>query len=340
MSTEVSTLDLATVMSIATRFVTTEYASVTRDGRPVTWPVTPYPSADGRTIRVSTGLTYPLKAERARSNPKVSLSFSFPRGSGLVDPPTLLVEGLATVHDADMHATSAEYLRASMERFPDYFRKIPVSQWRRMDWYWTRIWIDVTPIRVRWWPKGDLRVEPLCWTSPPTEIDPSDPAPAGASSGSWARAGGDWRDRAGGALARLGAPVVTTIGPDGWPLPWRATEAREDAAGFTLDAPAGISPTPGPAFLTMHQHRDVFDGQENLGLAGDLEPAGDAWLFRAQRALADFGLPRNPLKALLTMRGAARALRPRLHHEATRRGQTVPRYDDLNVPRPTRRPSG
>ena len=55
-----------------------EYATLTRQGRPVTWPVTPY--LGGRTLDVSTGLTYPLKAERARANPRVALSYSDPAG--------------------------------------------------------------------------------------------------------------------------------------------------------------------------------------------------------------------------------------------------------------------
>src|SRR6476469_7470587 len=80
-------LDWPAIAHIATQFITTEYASVTRDGRHLTWPVTTYPSADGRTIRVSTGLTYPLKAERARANPQVALSFSNPSLSMIGHPP-------------------------------------------------------------------------------------------------------------------------------------------------------------------------------------------------------------------------------------------------------------
>src|ERR671932_2116676 len=69
------------------RAITVEYASLTRANTPVTYPVTPYVGEDGRTLDVSTGLTYPAKAERARRNPKVALLFADPVGAGLADPP-------------------------------------------------------------------------------------------------------------------------------------------------------------------------------------------------------------------------------------------------------------
>ena len=96
-----------------------EYATLTHDGRPVTWPVTPYQGE--RTLDVSTGLTYPLKAERARRNPQVALSFSDPAGyassSGSTSrPPVVLVEGLATVRDADLQANTDRYVRESIPK--------------------------------------------------------------------------------------------------------------------------------------------------------------------------------------------------------------------------------
>src|ERR687886_732155 len=89
------------------RAITVEYTSLTAAGRPITVPITPYLEADGTTLDVSTGLTYPAKAERARRNPKVSLLFADPVGSRLVDPPVVLVQGLATVRDADLDVVVA-----------------------------------------------------------------------------------------------------------------------------------------------------------------------------------------------------------------------------------------
>src|SRR5690349_6826431 len=76
------------------RAITCEFASLTRAGTPVTYPVTPYVSPGSATLDVSTGLAYPAKAERARRNPHVAILFSDPVGSGFHDPPVALVQGL------------------------------------------------------------------------------------------------------------------------------------------------------------------------------------------------------------------------------------------------------
>jgi hypothetical protein len=119
--------DVPAFLEQAAGFITTEYASLTRAGDPVTWPVTPYAGLTGTTLDVATGLTYPLKAERARRDPRVALSFSYPVGSGLDPAPTYLVQGLATVRDADLRATSSRYLQASADRFPEHSPESPPS---------------------------------------------------------------------------------------------------------------------------------------------------------------------------------------------------------------------
>lgn len=73
------------------RAITVEYTSLTRAGAPIMVPLTPFLGQDRLTVDVSTGLTYPTKAERARRNPKVCLLFSDPIGSGLPNPPVVLV---------------------------------------------------------------------------------------------------------------------------------------------------------------------------------------------------------------------------------------------------------
>jgi hypothetical protein len=331
-----ATIDLADIVDTASRFVTTEYASLTSAGRPVTWPVTPYRGEHGTTLDVSTGLTYPLKAERARRDRRVALSFSYPAGSGLDPAPTIVVQGLATVRDADLVATSARYLRASAERFPEMMGKVPTPVLRRMGWYWTRIWIEVTPVRVVWWDGGDLARPPRSWAAPDgLDVPPSDPAPAGSAPGSWAPPPADWRARASHAIERLGHPVLTTVDADGHPLPLRTRHARAEHDGFVVVAPVGVEVSAGPCALTFHTHRPSFDGQENVGLVGtatvvDHDDDGAAVVrVRVDRALADWGVPRNPLRSALAMTVAARRLRPRLVAEAARRGTPLPTYEQV-----------
>lgn len=324
-------LDWSIIREQARAFVTTEYASLDRAGSPVTWPVTPYPG-DGGTLDVSTGLAYPLKAERARRNPKVALTFSEPRGSGLSRPATFVVQGLATVRDADLRANATRYLAQSHERFPQIYAATPSFMLRSMAFYWCRIWVEVTPVRVLWWPDGNLDQEPLIWLPlPPLPAAPSDPAPHGRGSGSWNTAEPvDWRTRTRGALDRFGLPVLTTVTADGWPLPVRVRHAEPTATGFRVAPPVGIEVIGGAANLTFHRHDEVFDSQDNIGLVGRAHANADGTVdFEAGRALNDFVVPKNPLRRVIYLGGAGRRLSKRLISEAARRGQTVPALAEL-----------
>jgi hypothetical protein len=320
------------VLDTAPRFITTEYASLTGAGAPITWPVTPYDGGD--TIDVSTGLTYPLKAERARRNPRVALSFSYPVGSGVEDPAVVVVQGIATVRDADLRANSARYIAASAQRFPEATGRVPSFVMARMAWYWSRIWVQVTPVHVRWWPHGDLDQTPLAWHAADATAPPSDPAPDGPSAGSWKTGPAEpWQRRSANAIERLGLPVLTVVDTNGFPLPVRVRAAEATSDGFVVRPPAGVAIGEGPAFLTFHSHPEVFQGQENIGLAGHARVMGDEVHVRVDRALADFPVPRNPLRSAWQMLTAGRALTPRLEHEADRRGQRVPTWAEV---RPTR----
>jgi hypothetical protein len=335
MRTDLTTVGWPVLRDLAARFITSEYASLTRAGAPITWPLTPFAGTHGVTLDVSTGLTYPLKAERARRDPRVALSFSNPVGSGLDQPPVLVVQGLATVRDADLRANSARYLQASATRLPEAYAKIPDFMLARMAWYWSRIWIEVTPRRVLWWPDGRLDREPVRWEAPASLVaPPSDPPPTGVSSGSWATGAVDWRRRSAGAVERFGPPVLTTVDAEGWPLPLRTITATAPEDGFDVEAPAGVEVRPGPAFLTFHSHVATMESQENLGLAGEATVRGNTVHVTVTRALNDFPVPRNAIRRSVHMLRAGRNLRPRLAHEAERRGQAVPAFTELDFRRP------
>lgn len=324
-------LRLEELLDVGAAFVTTEYASLTRAGAPVTAPVTPYRSAG--TLDVSTGLTYPLKAERARRDPRVTLSFSDPTGSGLADAPVLVVKGLATVRDADLVATSRRYLAASRARFPGAYEGVPAFVLRRMAWYWARVWVEVTPVEALWWADGDLGRAPLVWRDPTVAAPPSDPAPTGPNRATWGSPPPAWEPRAAQAVEELGLPVLTLVDGDGWPLPLRTQAARRTASGFELELPVlpeGVAVAGGPACLTFHHHAADMEHQENLVLVGVASVGGDGVVhLEVERSLTDLSIPPGRVRSILNLLRTGRALRPHLAAEAARRGQAVPTYEEV-----------
>src|SRR5215207_11347943 len=127
------------VQQVFDRFVTTEFTTVDRQGRPITWPLTPYYRPGDPCIDVTTGLGYPKKAHDARANPKVALLFSDPTGSGMEDAPQVLVQGIAEVDYRDLEANRERYTRESPQKLPGAKELMPPKALQRaMSFYFTR----------------------------------------------------------------------------------------------------------------------------------------------------------------------------------------------------------
>ena len=196
-----------------------EYTSLTRAGAPIMTPLTPFMGEDMRTLDVSTGLTYPAKAERARRNSKVCLLFSDPVGSGLDAPPVVLIQGQATVRDRDIQANTDRYVRLSLQKLPAAYEGLSRFLLRRLQSYFARIWIQVTPTRIWWWPSRALDQEPGEWLAPESAVaPPSDPAPPGKQPAAWKEPPTNWRTMIGSTIDRLEQRDLAWLGPDGFPL--------------------------------------------------------------------------------------------------------------------------
>jgi hypothetical protein len=214
-----------------------------------------------------------------------------------------------------------------MAKMPEIYRGMPAFAMKPMGWYFARIWIPVTPLRITVWPEGRLDREPLRWTAPEgTTAPPSDPAPTGKALPARTESQQDWRpfaDRA----ERLGAPVLTVVDEQGWPLVVRTRGAERTDDGFIVDLPAGVTVSASPACLTAHWHTASMTQQENVLLLGSIEvvSAGRAHV-RVDRALEDWSITEDSrLGRLVGFVRKGRLLRSRTKVEAARRGQAVPR---------------
>lgn len=239
--------------------VTAEFAGLTRAGLPITVPTTPY-VGDG-TLDLSTGLTYPAKAERVRRNPKACLLFADPIGSGSpADNHTVVaVQGLAAVRDADLQANADRYVRLSMAKLPDATKGQPRIILRRMAWYYARIWVEITPVRILWWPGRDLTTAPHVWTADngagagtagtgdstsdrtgTAGAPVSDPAPTGSQPPPWLPPPTSWQEARRYALAALPQCDLTVVDANGFPLCVPVNVAASHAEGFSLELGPGV----------------------------------------------------------------------------------------------------
>jgi hypothetical protein len=157
------------VVEVMRSFFTAEVTTVNRAGQPLTWPAATYFDEDAGRIVLAVSIAFPVKAYNARRHPKVSLLYSDPTGSGLEDPPVVLVQGTAQVAEVLDYPPDIIGLFATVARNqPDSSRFTSNRIVRRLfSWYlFQRIAIRVTPDRVLAWPGGDTSLEPVVWEAP------------------------------------------------------------------------------------------------------------------------------------------------------------------------------
>jgi hypothetical protein len=152
------------VRAVFRAFRTCEFSTLAKDGTPITWPTLPFFDEENGRFLVTTSIGLPQKVFNVRRNPRVSLLFSDPTASGLDAPPAVLVQGDAAAPDevlTDLRGYE-DVLREVFERQPEsaIYSSNPVMR-ALFDWYYMRLVIYVTPLRLLWWPRGDFGREPL-----------------------------------------------------------------------------------------------------------------------------------------------------------------------------------
>jgi hypothetical protein len=303
------------------RFVTTEYVTIDGRGQPIAWPVTPYYHHGEGCIDVTTGIGYPKKALDAERNPRVALLFSDPTGSGLDDPPTVLVQGTAQVDDRDLRANRERYRREVALKLPGAGEMLPPRPLEGLlGWYLTRLYVHVRPERVYVWPPGgELDAEPELYDAHLEEVrsghnEEPDEGHAEPEGG-----GTVWGPRLDELGTRYDRAVLAIACPDGFPFAVRVPVVPDRAAGVVRlpDVPEGAPLEPGLACLCAHDHDPELRWQRNFHVRGDLVRDGEGWALRPHRVVGGFEQPpagaverlrRNARKALRFQRTARREM--------------------------------
>ena len=274
------------IQQVFDRFITTEYTTVDSRGQPICWPLTPYYEPGDPCIDVTTGLGYPKKANDARANPKVSLLFSDPTGSGMDAAPQVLVQGTADVDARDLEANRVRYTRESPEKLPGAKELLPPKPLQRCS----------------------------AGTSPASTSTSGRSACTSGRAATHARAAAVRRPHGGGPLrprrgargrarrqpraarglgrahggARRALPERRALagGPGRLPLLGaRADLGRPGARRIRLGGDVlGVPVQPGLACFTVHDHAPDFSWQRNFQVRGDLVEEDGGWVARAAAA--------------------------------------------------------
>ena len=249
----------------------------------MTWPVVPFYAPGAPAISVTTGLGMPRKARDARRNERVALLFSDATGSGIERPSMVLVQGIATVDDADLDANRHRY--ESDTRTKPTGPVETAAGGRRFDWYFTRIYLHVQPERVYVWREGDCGAMPELYGEPAAELDrPLAPTYGGRPNP---------HRRIGEIGSRYESAVLSLVGPDGFPLSVRLPmTADRRGRSIAIDVePGGIALRPGPACVTAHDHDPELRWTRNFQVRGDLAADAHGWVVVPNRMVSGFELP-------------------------------------------------
>jgi Pyridoxamine 5'-phosphate oxidase len=224
------------VSEVLERTMVVEFATITPKGALSTRPVGAVWLPERNQIVLTTPVAYPQKVFNIRRDSRVALLYSDPTGSGLTDPPAVLVQGHATApHPVASPDEVPDYWRGILTKFPWVVQELESEQFRStMDWFYWRIPIYVTPERVRVLPRCEVGGA----TEPPL---PQPSAPLAA--------------RVRDALERYPTGVLTGRDDHGWPYAVRGTvTAATDGNSYLVKPVESVPGGSEPASLLWHRH--------------------------------------------------------------------------------------
>lgn len=290
--------------------VVSEFVTMNAAGVPIDTPTYYFPSDDMATVDVATSIANPTKADRARRNPKVGLLME-----GAPDEPVVCMRGHAAVRDSNLQRNCERYIAET--GFKSISMGLPWAEARKAVQYWTRLIIEITPLRIMWWnDHAEMEGSPSVWNAPADVTLPaSDAAPTGSptKSASPARL---WQEVAREAAARAVAGHLSLCDDEGYPLSFRTRGCELVDKGFRLLMPRGL-PWRGSGKASL-----TFSGFQTF--VGEAMLEGGTTFFSVERALPQSAGGKNQKHVLQPPADIAREKMQRVETEAKRRGQPVP----------------
>jgi hypothetical protein len=242
-------------------------------------------------VGFTTSLGFPKKLERIITDPHVTLAYHSREHGFSASPAFVLAQGLASV-DIRPSRERIEAIIPQVERFMGRAVRGPI--WDRLlrEYYFERIFVDITVQRVVAWPdlsaSGDPQVYGAAW---PGAVALQAPP----KNGTGPRVD---VDRAAGRIAMLPHRLLAYRGADGFPVVVPVELAGHNAAGLQLVVPRGLLPPGGRrAGLLAHAYRPQLVGLSTRTFTGWLEVTDDGTVVYAPHTTKGFVAP--PRKKLL-----------------------------------------
>lgn len=263
---------------------TCEFATRSADGTPVAWPTVAHRQGDG-TLLLTTSIAFAQKAHNVRRDSRVGLLFSDPTGSDRIDLPQIYIQGVASCPDEIRTAPDGVegYWRVLFERQPHTvkFTRFPL-RWM-MDWYYMRLLITVTPIKI--------------------EVRP--PLPAILPQNRRSDRGGDGVVPGAAQVASFPSAVLSVLDASGTPLLLR-TQPQVGKTGFTVDIDNEFGILPGRASLLVHRHDEQLNSLRSALVVGKIHNSRDGWQFVSRKVVEPAASERK-LETCRTLVNARRA---------------------------------
>jgi len=281
---------------------TCEFATVTRRGTPLAWPVVTWQRPEGSFV-LTTSIGLPQKAFNVRRTPDVAMLFSDATASGLTSPPQILVQGTASCPDEIFADVSVlpEYWTQLMQRQPSSKPPSFGLGRRLMDFYYLRLVITVTPATVNSRPAAHAEAPLVAPALPKSQrMSPF---------GQVATRLPEFRSGVLAAFDNAGRPTLLRVRP----------AANGSHQALLLNVPDDVDLRRGAASLLCHSHDEKLDSQNSFAVAGSLHQTGEGWSLSTDRYVPGPGTG-GPLAMVKTVR----AMRSNAERYLVRRGLERP----------------